>query len=79
MKPTTFVVMPAALKSIVFPVFFIFISLSGFGQEKFIAPVDTPFQLSGTFGELRANHFHSGLDFRTDGKEGAEVRAAMGG
>ena len=35
--------------------------------------------LSGTFGELRNNHFHSGLDIKTQGKSGIEVYAAAAG
>ena len=29
--------------------------------------------LSGTFGELRSNHFHTGIDIKTGGVEGKEV------
>ena len=29
--------------------------------------------LSGNFGELRATHLHSGLDFKTGGREGLPV------
>ena len=28
-------------------------------------PLNIPLLLSGNFGELRNNHFHSGLDFKT--------------
>ncbi|HEU0137529.1 MAG TPA: M23 family metallopeptidase, partial [Flavobacterium sp.] len=35
--------------------------------------------LSGNFGELRSNHFHSGFDFRTQQKEGFNVYAAADG
>jgi len=35
--------------------------------------------LSGTFGELRSNHFHAGLDIKTQGKEGLNVYAAADG
>ncbi len=35
--------------------------------------------LSGTFGELRANHFHSGVDFRTGGQVGLKVFASERG
>ena len=38
-----------------------------------------PIILSGSFGELRNNHFHSGLDIKTEGKEGLEVFAAAEG
>lgn len=33
-------------------------------------PFDFPILLSGNFGELRSNHFHSGIDFKTQGVEG---------
>ncbi|MEZ5040550.1 MAG: M23 family metallopeptidase [Saprospiraceae bacterium] len=32
--------------------------------DYFGAPVNIPLRLSGTFGELRANHFHSGIDIK---------------
>lgn len=35
-----------------------------FGQQ-YANPVDVPIALSANFGELRANHFHSGLDYKT--------------
>ncbi len=42
-------------------------------------PLDIPLYLSGTFGELRTNHFHSGLDIKTNGKEGLPVYAVDDG
>ncbi|MEO1434197.1 MAG: M23 family metallopeptidase [Bacteroidota bacterium] len=33
-------------------------------QDYFRSPVDRPITLSGTFGELRSNHFHSGIDIK---------------
>lgn len=33
-------------------------------QNDFIAPVKTALRLSGTFGELRSNHFHAGIDIK---------------
>ena len=42
-------------------------------------PLDLPISISGNFGELRNNHFHSGLDIRTDGKEGFPVHAVADG
>lgn len=45
----------------------------------FQSPLDIPLYLSGNFGELRANHFHTGLDIKTEGKEGLNVYAAAGG
>lgn len=45
----------------------------------FRSPLDIPIKLSGTFGELRTNHFHSGLDIRTNSVEGLPVYAAAAG
>ena len=46
---------------------------------QFISPLDIPLAISGTFGELRSNHFHSGLDIKTNGEEGLQVYAAAKG
>ena len=56
----------------------------GYGQQIdslhfFQAPLKIPLTTTGTFGELRTNHFHSGLDFRTKGREGVKVFAAATG
>jgi len=48
-------------------------------QSGFIAPLDIPLILSGNFGEFRGNHFHTGLDFKTQGKEGFPVLAVADG
>ena len=59
------------------------ISLSGFGQsypkDYFRPPLDIELYLSGTFGELRSNHFHSGMDIRTQEKPGFRVYAIADG
>ncbi|MCD8539941.1 MAG: M23 family metallopeptidase [Leadbetterella sp.] len=52
-----------------------------FPKGYFIMPVN-PGQvtsLSGCFGDIRINHFHSGLDIRTGGQEGKRVVAAAEG
>ena len=49
-----------------------------FGQH-YRSPIDIPIQLSGTFAELRGTHFHSGIDIRTQGKEGLILRAVADG
>lgn len=64
--------------------FFILASLTLFSQEQYpkdylIAPLDIPLFLSGSFGELRSNHFHSGLDFKTQSKTGFKVYATADG
>ncbi|HCC50908.1 MAG TPA: M23 family peptidase, partial [Porphyromonadaceae bacterium] len=38
-----------------------------------------PIQLSGGFCDLRANHFHAGIDFRTKGTEGHTLHAVNKG
>ncbi len=48
-------------------------------KDYFIQPLDIPIVVSGTFGELRSNHFHSGLDMKTNGEEGLNVYAAASG
>lgn len=48
-------------------------------KSYYVAPLDGPLLLSGTFGELRNNHFHAGLDIRTGGVQGKNVKAAAGG
>lgn len=42
-------------------------------QDYFRSPLDIQLVLSGTFAELRSNHFHSGLDIKTNGKQGLKV------
>src|SRR5438067_11842345 len=42
-------------------------------------PLDIPIQLAANFGELRPNHFHMGLDIRTNQRENLPVYAAAEG
>lgn len=44
-------------------------------KDYFRAPLDIPLLLSGTFGELRSNHFHSGTDIKTQQREGLRAFA----
>lgn len=48
-------------------------------QAAFVPPFDFTLTLSGNFGEIRANHFHGGLDFKTQGVVGKPVRALADG
>ncbi|WP_435263346.1 M23 family metallopeptidase [Tenacibaculum sp. nBUS_03] len=64
--------------------FFTFLSQFGVSQHKypkdyFSPPLKIPIILSGTFGELRSNHFHSGIDIKTQGKEGIPIYAPANG
>ena len=45
----------------------------------FRAPLDFQMFLSGNFGELRSDHFHSGIDIKTQGVSGKQVYAADSG
>ncbi|AIM62103.1 peptidase M23 [Cellulophaga lytica] len=58
----------------------LFLLTSVYGQEKypqnkFQSPLDIPLILAGNFGELRSNHFHSGIDIKTQQREGLAVYA----
>ena len=48
-------------------------------QNYFRSPLEIPLFLSGNFGELRSNHFHAGLDIKTEGVEGKKVVAIADG
>lgn len=48
-------------------------------KDYFIAPMKIPMSLSATFGEIRTNHFHGGLDLRVGGDVGEPVYAAAEG
>src|SRR5476651_2102967 len=48
-------------------------------KNFFRYPLDLPPSTAGSFGELRPNHFHSGLDFKTNNRTGYPVHAAFDG
>ena len=52
---------------------------SPYPQNYFTSPLDITLVLSGTFAELRSNHFHSGLDIKTKGKVGFKTYASAEG
>ncbi|HCM77831.1 MAG TPA: M23 family peptidase [Cytophagales bacterium] len=49
--------------------------------SNYLFPVEpgTPNLLAGTMGELRSNHFHSGIDVRTNGRIGVPILSAQQG
>ena len=53
----------------------------GFDQstQPYIYPVDVFRSITGTFGEPRSNHFHSGMDIRIGGRIGTPIKAARSG
>ena len=59
-------------------------SLSSFAQNSYPSdyfrnPLDIPLRLAGTFGELRNNHFHAGIDIKTNRRIGLPVYATADG
>lgn len=70
---------------VAFLIFFLQLPMSevsaqkGYPENAFISPVDIPIFLSGSFAELRSNHFHSGIDIRTQGVEGKNIFACADG
>ncbi len=42
-------------------------------------PLDIPVELSANFGELRPNHFHAGLDFKTQQRTGLKIHSVADG
>ena len=50
-----------------------------YSETNFRSPLDIPLVLAGTFGELRSNHFHAGIDIKTKGMEGFPVLAIDSG
>lgn len=68
----------------IIPVGLIFTSSFSYSQSDSIKnffrfPLDTALVLSGTFGEIRTNHFHSGIDISTGEAEGKDVLVAADG
>ena len=55
------------------------IAQNPYPQDYFRNPLDIPLVLAGTFAELRSNHFHSGLDIKTQHREGLKVFATAKG
>lgn len=59
------------------------IHLYGFSQinkqTNYHTPLDIPLTLAANFGELRPNHFHMGVDFKTNGVEGLKLYAIEDG
>jgi hypothetical protein len=64
-------------------ILFVVISFMATGQSYpkgyFRNPLDVPISLSGNFGELRPNHYHMGIDIKTNHHENLSVHAAADG
>lgn len=68
--------------------FLFFIAKMGMAQDTSLPPIpadyyrnplDISLYLAGNFGEIRSNHFHSGLDIKTNQREGYPVYAVADG
>ncbi len=55
------------------------IQSQSYPKGYFRPPLDIPPQASGTFAELRTNHFHSGSDYRTQQRVGHTLYAVADG
>lgn len=67
-----------------FLLFFVYsaVALNGFAQCDSVhlrVPFDFNILLSGNFGELRSDHFHSGVDFKTQGVVGHPIKCVADG
>lgn len=67
-------------------ILFVFLAISilsgaqnNYPQDYFSNPLEIPIVLSGTFAELRSTHFHSGMDIKTQGREGLKVKSVADG
>ena len=52
---------------------------TNYPRDYFGSPLDIPIELSGCFGELRPNHFHSVFDIKTQKKVGLNIYAVADG
>lgn len=59
--------------------FFVARGQVSYPTDYFRSPLNIPLSISGSFGELRSNHFHSGLDIKTQGQTGLPVYAIADG
>lgn len=48
-------------------------------NDTLLPPMDIPLVLAGNFAELRNNHFHAGLDLKTQQREGIPIRSVADG
>lgn len=67
------------IQSIIIYTLLLFTTIGGLRAQQLLNPFDFPILLSGNFGELRSNHFHAGIDFKTQGVEGKPIHAVAEG
>ena len=67
-----FLLLPLSIEAQIFPD-------KNYPKGYFRNPLGIPMNLSGNFGELRPNHYHMGLDLKTEKRENLPVYAAAEG
>ena len=65
-------------------IIFLFLAFNTTAQNvqvtsQYHSPLGIPLQLSAIFGDIRPNHFHMGLDFKTNQKEGIPIFSIFDG
>ena len=68
-------IIKSSILIILISLFCLSVQSQNLNKNHFSAPVKIPIYLSGNFGELRSNHFHTGIDIKTQGKTGFPVYA----
>lgn len=72
-----------ALSKVIFAICFMSTIITSaqknYPQNYFRNPLNIPMQLAANFGAVRSNHFHMGLDLRTNSQENLSVVAAADG
>ena len=68
------------MKTFAITILFLFaLNLMQTKAQQLSNPFDFPMQLSGGFCDLRAHHYHAGIDFRTKSSEGHAMHAVQRG
>jgi murein DD-endopeptidase MepM/ murein hydrolase activator NlpD len=58
---------------------FLYLFFPVYSQQNYRFPLDRTLSISANFGELRAGHFHAGIDLRVGGVSGAKIYAIESG
>jgi hypothetical protein len=67
-------------KKNILPLIYLMTSFYGFTQDyNFHKPLSIPISIGAYFGDLRPNHFHMGIDYRTNGVEGLNLHSISDG
>lgn len=67
------------MKKAILSILILFSSIHIYSQYDYRSPLDIPLILSANFGELRPNHFHTGLDIKTQGVINKQVYSIADG